>query len=325
MQSRIATRQSVAPDSLAPLLEAVEARMLASIGTNAQGASKKAGGARHAAAYHLSAGGQRVRARIALQAGLAVGLSTADAITIAATVELLHNASLVHDDIQDRDEVRRGQQAVWFRFGVNIAICAGDLLLSAAYATLCKLEDPQASHALARMISLVHERTAMAIDGQCADLTAGTPTLGNNATAITQYEQIAMAKSGALLSLPVELVLMASSHEEYLPDAWHAAGAFAIGYQIVDDLHDAHSDMSSVDAQSVYNIVSVFKAASSEGECIEKAKLLGLEKINLAIVLAKRLPYNTGERLADYAYQLRNVLVGPKLEALIGGHRQLET
>jgi len=123
-----------------------------------------------------------------------------------------------------------------------------------------------------------------------------------------------------LLSLPMELVLLASNHQDHLLDAWRAAGAFAIGYQIVDDLHDVQSDMSSDTGQSVYNIISVFKAGGTEEESIEKAKRLGLEKIDFSIALAKSLPYNTGEQLAVYAHQLRHVLSGQKLEALISGH-----
>lgn len=290
--------------------------MLGSIRSNAPEFSSEIMGGVNAAAYHLTTGGQRVRARIALQAGLAIGLSTTNAITIAATVELLHNASLVHDDIQDRDEVRRGQQAVWVRFGVNTAICAGDLLLSAAYATLCNLED---SPPLADMILLVHERVATAIDGQSADLAAGSLIPSGDDSALVRYQQIAMAKSGALLSLPIELVLLAAGRQAYLADARRAAGAFAVGYQIVDDLHDLKIDASNRAAVSAYNVVSVFTATGSINESINKAKLLGFEKIDLAIGLAKRLPNNIGESLGDYAQQLRHVLAGHKSEALTSG------
>ena len=319
MQSHISAQQSLGPDSISHLLDVVETRMIESISANATRVSKKSMGAVDAAAYHLGAGGQRVRAKIALQASIAVGLSAADAISIAAAVELMHNASLVHDDIQDADAMRRGQQAVWFRFGVNTAICTGDLLLSAAYATLCKLEN---SHALASMVLLVHECTAAAIDGQCADLAAGANSVGNDAGdaihAITRYQQIAIAKSGALLSLPIELVLLASGHKKYLPDARRAAEAFSVCYQIVDDLHDVQSDTCAHAAQQAFNIISVFKAAGHADGSAEKAKQLGLEQIDLAIASAKRLPLHAGAQLTDYAYQLRDVLSARKLEALVG-------
>lgn len=323
MQSHISAQQPLGLDPISHLLDVVETRMIESISANATTVSKKSLGAVDAAAYHLGAGGQRVRAKIALQAGLAVGLSATDAINIAAAVELMHNASLVHDDIQDRDEIRRGQQTVWFRFGVNTAICTGDLLLSAAYATLCKLENP---HALASMVLLVHERTAMAIDGQCADLAAGESfavndigdDVGDGSHAITRYQQIAIAKSGALLSLPIELVLLASGHKEYLPDARRAAEAFSVSYQIVDDLHDVQSDTCPHTARGALNIISVYKKAGHADRSAEKAKRLGLEQIDLAIASAKRLPHNAGAQLMDCAHQLRNVLSERKLEALIG-------
>ena len=317
MQPCIAVHPAWVPDPLLPLLNAVQEKMLGSVKSKAVNFSIEKSGGANAAAYHLNAGGQRVRAKIALQAGLAVGLSTTNAIAIAATVELLHNASLIHDDIQDRDEVRRGQQAVWVRFGVNTAICAGDLLLSAAYATLCQLDD---SRALAHMISLVHERVAMAIEGQSADLAAGTTRFNDDAAAFLRYQQIAMAKSGALLGLPLELVLLAAGHQDHLPQAVRATEAFAVGYQIADDLHDLQTDVFSGATKNAYNIISIFEETNSLDESTAKARTLGLEKIDLAIVLAKRLPYNIGECLGDYAHQLRNVLLGLRPEALIGGN-----
>ena len=315
MQSSISTHRSQKFESISYLMDMVETRMIESVSANRSRISKSATGALEAAAYHLAAGGQRVRAKIALHAGLALGLSSSDAIAIAATVELMHNASLVHDDIQDRDEMRRGQKAVWYRFGINIAICTGDLLLSAAYAALCDLEKPCA---LSSMILLVHKRTAMAIDGQCADLTADTFPLKDSASAITRYQQIAMAKSGALLSLPIELVLLASGYEEYLADARHAAEAFSVAYQVADDLHDVQSDMCSDSAKDTLNIISVFKAAGCGDDSEDNAKKLGLDYIDLTIELAKRLPKKAGAQLIDYAYQLRDVFSEKKPEALIG-------
>ena len=316
MQLSTSSRSFSVHDSLLPLLDAVEVMMFASIRASAEQVSRSTESASDAAAYHLKAGGQRVRTKIALQAGLDAGLDSSDAVVIAATVELLHNASLVHDDIEDGDEDRRGQPAVWCRFGVNTAICTGDLLLSASYATLCKLND---TRALAQMISLVHKRVSMAIDGQCADLRAGTAKLVDIATAVTHYQQIAIAKSGALLGLPLELVLLAAGHEAYLSDAWATAQAFAIGYQIVDDLHDVQTDSSSETAKSGYNIVTVYKGAGSPEQAVENARQLGLEKINLAISLANSLPFKIGERLADYACALRGALTSYKYEAQISG------
>ncbi len=78
---------------------------------------------------HLATGGKRLRARLALAAAQALGASVESAVPWAAACELLHNATLVHDDLQDGDELRRGHPTTWVRHGMPSAINAGDLLL----------------------------------------------------------------------------------------------------------------------------------------------------------------------------------------------------
>ncbi|MEO1174347.1 MAG: polyprenyl synthetase family protein, partial [Myxococcota bacterium] len=78
---------------------------------------------------HLSTGGKRIRARLALAAADALGATADSSIPWAAACELLHNATLIHDDLQDGDELRRGQPTAWVRHGMPSAINAGDLLL----------------------------------------------------------------------------------------------------------------------------------------------------------------------------------------------------
>ncbi|MEM6733646.1 MAG: polyprenyl synthetase family protein, partial [Myxococcota bacterium] len=78
---------------------------------------------------HLATGGKRLRARLVLAASREFGVPFELAIPWAAACELLHNATLVHDDVQDGDETRRGQPTTWVRHGTASAINAGDLLL----------------------------------------------------------------------------------------------------------------------------------------------------------------------------------------------------
>ncbi|MCA9571733.1 MAG: polyprenyl synthetase family protein, partial [Myxococcales bacterium] len=76
---------------------------------------------------HLATGGKRLRARLALATMQALGGDRREAVPWAAAAEMLHNATLVHDDLQDGDAVRRGHPAVWARHGANQAINVGDL------------------------------------------------------------------------------------------------------------------------------------------------------------------------------------------------------
>lgn len=83
----------------------------------------------HIVEEHLQTGGKRLRARLALAACKCLGANVEKAIPWAAACELLHNATLIHDDLQDGDRVRRGQPTTWVTHGMPSAINAGDLLL----------------------------------------------------------------------------------------------------------------------------------------------------------------------------------------------------
>src|SRR2546429_9085168 len=84
--------------------------------------------------YALTMGGKRVRPVICLSTAEAAGAEPEDALPAAAAVELVHNFSLVHDDLPalDNDDVRRGNPSVWARHGEAVAGLAGDALLAEA-------------------------------------------------------------------------------------------------------------------------------------------------------------------------------------------------
>ncbi len=246
---------------------------------------------------HLAAGGQRVRARLALGAGVALDLAPQDSIALAATAELLHNASLVHDDLQDRENIRRGNQTVWAAYGDEVAICTGDLLLSAAYGALAAISD---SRLLPDLIALVHARTALVVRGQCAEFSAK----GQRVTDMAVYEKIAVGKSGALLSLPLELALAAAGKKEWMGEARRAAEAFGIGYQIVDDMDDVESDAAGDDEPRAVNALLVLRAAGHGLNAEAMVREIGLRHLRTAVVLADRLPNGAGSFLRFLALAL---------------------
>lgn len=184
-----------------------------------------------AARYHLNSGGGKTRAMLALDASFALGLPLDAAISCACTVELLHNASLVHDDLQENDLLRREQPSVWHQFGSAMAICTGDLLISAAFASLA--DHPRAGPAML----IVHDAITRTATGQIVDLTHQISTL-------VDYRAVVAGKTGPLLALPVRLALCAA----------HAAGDeiavmigdhIAFAYQALDDLRDRDGDQAA--------------------------------------------------------------------------------
>lgn len=245
------------------------------------------GDAGMAAAHHLSAGGARIRARLALHAGRALGRPESECIAVAAACELLHNASLVHDDLQDRDKRRRGQAAVWHRHGDAVAICVGDLLLSAAYGALGR-----AGTEAAALSMRMHRRVGDVIRGQCSDLAwqgGANPSLEN-------YERIASGKSAPLLVLPLELALTLAGRSDAVLAAAAAGSLFAIGYQIADDLQDADQDAASQEL----NIVSVL-ASAGETAPVDRARDLAILRFQQAHAAASALPSGSGALLAMQA------------------------
>jgi geranylgeranyl pyrophosphate synthase len=251
-----------------------------------------AGVAATAASYHLKSGGRRVRARLAWNAGIALGLSEADAMVLATVAECLHSASLVHDDLQDDEILRHGIPTTAAVHGTNVAICTGDLLISAAYAALVKFSRPGLLPAL---ISAVHTATSAAIRGQCAGFES--PQAGVDSLA--KYHQIAVDKSGALLSLPLELAFIAAEKTEWLPQVRTAAEEFAVGYQIMDDLADADGD-----GPVAMNVVVVLRAQGHGDQAADLAHQLGIQHLTKAAHLAAELPHRAGELLRELALSL---------------------
>lgn len=286
-------------NNYADLQDQLEHKMLELVSVSTSKAKQaKPSGAVQAAYYHLGSGGQRIRARLALSAGLALGLSQQDALCIAAAAELLHNASLVHDDLQDRDELRHGQEAVWVKFGVNVAVCAGDLMLSAAYASLCGISD---ARVLPVLYTVFHGRVASAIAGQCDDLSLDTSPVND----LEAYKCVAIAKSGALLSLPVELALLATGHNAWTQLARDAAEAFSVGYQVADDLADVTRDVNS----GALNIVLVLQNAGNRAKAYTEARQFGLQHLDAAVAAAGGLPLESGALLMELSIKLRLTLL----------------
>jgi len=158
---------SEAATSLEAALASVQDQMLGAVRNCALESAGLASTVVDAAVFHLERVGHQVRARIALGACQALGVDLQHALTLAAASELLHNASLVHDDLQDQDTERRGQPAVWVKYDANTAICTGDLLLSCSYGVLAQYPNQSLVGALLRRM---HARTAQAVLGQNADL-----------------------------------------------------------------------------------------------------------------------------------------------------------
>ena len=247
--------------------------------------------------YHLNGEGRRIRAQLAIDSSCALDLDSDDTIAIGATVELLHNASLVHDDLQDRDEMRRGAPSVWAKFGEPIAICVGDLLISAAYAAGASLKRNNNS---ANFIQTVHSSVSRTIYGQSADLYAQVHKPKN----LNIYEQIAAAKSGPLLSMPMELPLIVAGHDDKIEACRRALNYYAIAYQIADDINDIDQDQRVEDDQVRLNAVLIFGEGTVTKDAISRSTERLNQLLQLALKEAEELPSSCHDTLTRYCHLL---------------------
>lgn len=125
-----------------------------------------------ASKHLIEAGGKRLRPFLVLKACELVGGDREDALPMAAAVELLHTFTLVHDDIMDSDDKRRGKPTVHTLWGIPIAISAGDMLYAKAYeAVLSSLKSSKVSpRRILKILSLITEATISICEGQALDV-----------------------------------------------------------------------------------------------------------------------------------------------------------
>ena len=247
------------------------------------------------ARYHLLAGGQRIRMRVCLDACLALSVSRQNSLALAVCIELLHNASLVHDDLQDGDEVRRGQQTVWAKYGKGIAVCTGDFLLTKAFAVLASCEN---DFPLAQVINEVQLAVSNTILGQCEDLEA------KQISDEREYETIAAGKSGPLIALPIALPLIAAGKDECLVTATKAINCFAIAYQIADDLSDWRSDADN----NHMNLVNLLRVNHSTNNALSLAQQRAVYLLKRCTKELSGLPNNCAYGIIHAALDMQRKL-----------------
>jgi geranylgeranyl diphosphate synthase, type II len=169
-------------------------------------------------------GGKRVRGVICLATAEAAGGDAEAALPAAASLELVHAFSLVHDDLPalDNDAERRGRKSVWAEYGEAVAVLAGDALLAEAFRLALSYPLPHVGRELA-------QATLGMIGGQHLDITGAAP---DEAT-------LHRLKTGCLFAASVGVALWVAGVPEREQTPWRVFGdELGLLFQIVDDILD---------------------------------------------------------------------------------------
>lgn len=190
--------------------------------------------------YSLFAGGKRIRPILALAAYETCGGAPRDIVPYAASLELIHTYSLIHDDLpaMDNDDLRRGKSTNHKVYGEAIAILAGDALLTEAF---CILSDPSLSPGVPvphLMGALREIALASGLDGMVAGQVQDM--LSENAEPDADTLQfIHSHKTGALLRASVRIGPLLAGSSRPVLDALTAYGtSIGLAFQVVDDILD---------------------------------------------------------------------------------------
>lgn len=187
------------------------------------------------ARYVLASKGKRIRPVLLLLAADAFGAQVEDALPAAIAIEVFHNFTLVHDDIMDNADTRRGRPTVHVRWDEGTAILVGDLLVARSYDLLSQIDDayvPDAMQVYNRMVSALCR-------GQALDKAFEARTQ----VSVDEYLDMIQCKTGALIEAALELgAVLGDATDSARSDLRQAARHIGRAFQIQDDLLDLTAD-----------------------------------------------------------------------------------
>ena len=192
--------------------------------------------------YSVCAGGKRLRPMIMEETYRLFGGNGEEIYPFMAAIEMIHTSSLVHDDLpcMDNDTYRRGRKTTWVEFGYDMAVLAGDALLTYAFETAAgAFADTKYPMRVGRAIQILAAKTGMygMIGGQTVDVEMTEKPMTNE-----QLDFVYRLKTGALLEASMMIgAVLAGAGENDIKKTEQAASYIGMAFQIQDDILDVTS------------------------------------------------------------------------------------
>lgn len=229
-----------------------------------------------ASRHIISAGGKRVRPRVLFHAYEAAGgTNVTEAVPVAAAIELVHTATLVHDDINDHGSVRRGRVTINEKWGRTFALLTGDFLFTKVYELMAPYGDLNITFS---------EATTALVEGETLQAAAAR----DNALNREMYQKIVAKKTASLFRGAAMLGAELAGGERDMIDTLGEYG-FYLGliFQIIDDLLDLTGDprvmgkAAGVDLEQGKGVGAAVGRQSSNGNGEEQAAVATLEAVEI--------------------------------------------
>lgn len=253
---------------------------------------------RDASRHILSAGGKRIRPRLTLLSYLACGGSHVDRVAApAAAIELVHTASVVHDDINDHGIMRRGKPSVNAIWGRTFALLTGDFLFTKVYELMAPFKD---------LNIVLAEATVALVEGETLQAAA---VKDNNFTRKVYYDIIARKTAALFKAGAIVGARLANASEAQVEALGNYGFNLGLAFQIIDDILDLTADSAQlgktagIDLEQGKGLVSAYAHDNANpmdtlknkllgGNAIEEGRQQARQLMQLAIAGLEVLPYS---------------------------------
>ncbi|HXV51216.1 MAG TPA: polyprenyl synthetase family protein [Nitrosopumilaceae archaeon] len=263
-----------------------------------------------AASHLIVSGGKRLRPYMVMKSCEMLGGNTKNAINASSAIEMVHNFTLVHDDIMDNDEMRHGVTTVHKKFGMPIAILAGDVLFSKAYQVISSTNLP--SNSVIKLVSRLAKSCVDVCEGQLLDIRMAD---SEKIPSQSQYIKMIEKKTAALFEVSCAMgAICANARQKDVSNLSSFGKNLGIAFQITDDLIGVLGD-SKVTKKPVGNdlregkkslpiLLAINRAKGENNEIILKAfgnSFATQDDIENALKIIRRLKI---EKTVRYQAQL---------------------
>ena len=188
--------------------------------------------------YTLAAGGKRVRPQLALLATKLFGGNEEDVLPAALALEVFHNFTLLHDDVMDKAQVRRGRPTVHVRWNANTAILSGDQMMIEAYKLLSRVPEKK----LAKTLRLFNQMATEICEGQQYDVDFES----REDVTIPEYMEMIRLKTSVLLATALKIgAYIAGATDEQQEQIYNYGIHLGLAFQIQDDMLDCYGDQAT--------------------------------------------------------------------------------